>query len=115
MAGQFDPILAVATSDLDPLPHQIQAVYGTCWARRDRCGSCSPMIRARIRRSRRACIKELVLREDAARVLIVVPGGLVDQWQDELRDKCGLRFEILTRDLIDATLPGENPFHEHPS
>ena len=44
----------------------------------------------------------------------MVPGGLVDQWHDELRDKFGLRFEILTRDLIDATLPGENPFHEHP-
>src|SRR5487761_595647 len=28
MAAQFDPMLAVATSDLDPLPHQIQAVYG---------------------------------------------------------------------------------------
>lgn len=28
MAAQFDPMLAVTTSDLQPLPHQIQAVYG---------------------------------------------------------------------------------------
>jgi len=28
MAGRFDPMLAVQTSDLEPLPHQIQAVYG---------------------------------------------------------------------------------------
>ena len=28
MAGRFDPMLAVHTSDLEPLPHQIQAVYG---------------------------------------------------------------------------------------
>jgi hypothetical protein len=81
-------MLAVATSDLDPLPHQIQAVYG------DLLGQARPLRflladdPARVRRSWRACIKELVLREDAARVL------------------------ILTRDLIDATLPGENPFHE---
>ena len=115
MAGQFDPMLAVATSDLDPLPHQIQAVYG------DLLGQARPLrflladdpgagktIMAGL------YIKELVLRGDAARVLIVVPGGLVDQWQDELHDKFGLRFEILTRDLIDATPPSENPFREHP-
>ena len=28
LAGLFDPMLAVATSDVQPLPHQIQAVYG---------------------------------------------------------------------------------------
>src|SRR5258708_3948802 len=28
MAARFDPMLAVTTSDLEPLPHQIQAVYG---------------------------------------------------------------------------------------
>jgi hypothetical protein len=28
MAARFDPMLAVTTSDLEPLPHQIKAVYG---------------------------------------------------------------------------------------
>lgn len=41
-------------------------------------------------------IKELILRDDVKRCLIVAPGGVVDQWQDELYFKFGLRFEILT-------------------
>jgi len=115
MAAQFDPMLAVATSDLEPLPHQIQAVYG------DLLGSDQPLrflladdpgagktIMAGL------YIKELTLRGDLARCLIVVPGGLVDQWQDELHDKFGLRFEILTADLVTATPPSENPFADHP-
>jgi superfamily II DNA or RNA helicase len=115
MAAQFDPMLAVATSDLDPLPHQIQAVYG------DLLGKDQPLrflladdpgagktIMAGL------FIKELVLRGDLQRCLIVVPGGLVDQWQDELHDKLGLRFDILTADLVAATPPSENPFQEYP-
>ena len=54
MAGRFDPMLAVHTSDLEPLPHQIQAVYGELLGGR-RCGSCSPTTLARARRSWRAC------------------------------------------------------------
>ena len=54
MAGRFDPMLAVHTSDLEPLPHQIQAVYGELIGGR-RCGSCSPTTPARARRSWRAC------------------------------------------------------------
>ena len=50
-------------------------------------------------------IKELMLRGDLERCLIVAPGGLVEQWQDELREKFGLRFEILTREL-DRGQPG---------
>ena len=115
MAAQFDPMLAVATSDLDPLPHQIQAVYG------DLLGKDQPLrflladdpgagktIMAGL------FIKELALRGDLQRCLIVVPGGLVDQWQDELHDKLGLRFDILTKDLVAATPPSENPFQEYP-
>ena len=57
---------------------------------------------------------QLALRGDLSRCLIVVRGGLVDQWQDELHDKFGLRFEILTADLVSATPPSESPFAEHP-
>ena len=39
-------------------------------------------------------IKELLLRDDVKRCLIVAPGGLVEQWQDELFFKFGLRFDI---------------------
>ena len=58
-------------------------------------------------------VKELLLRGDLERCLIVVPGGLVEQWQDELHVKFGLRFAILTKDLIVATLAEDNPFREH--
>ena len=43
-------------------------------------------------------IKELIVRGDLERCLVVAPGSLVEQWQDELAEKFGLEFEILTRD-----------------
>jgi len=115
MAAQFDPMLAVATSDLEPLPHQIQAVYGDLLGKEqplrfllaDDPGAGKTIMAG-------LYIKELTLRGDLRRCLIVAPGGLVDQWQDELLGKLGLRFEILTSDLVAATPPSENPFAEHP-
>ena len=50
LAHLFDPVLAVHTSVVDPLPHQITAVYDPC-SRASRCASCSRMIQARVRRS----------------------------------------------------------------
>ena len=103
MAGRFDPMLAVHTSELDPLPHQIQAVYGELIQRTplrfllaDDPGAGKTIMAG-------LYIKELILRGDLERCLIVAPGGLVEQWQDELRDKFGLNFELLTRQLADAT------------
>ncbi len=57
-------------------------------------------------------IKELIIRGDLERCLIVAPGSLVDQWQDELKEKFSLDFRIVTRDQIEASLTG-NPFAEH--
>jgi superfamily II DNA or RNA helicase len=109
MAGRFDPMLAVQTSDLEPLPHQIQAVYGELLGRTplrfllaDDPGAGKTIMAG-------LYIKELMLRGDLERCLIVAPGGLVEQWQDELRDKFGLNFELLTRQLADA----EPPTQEH--
>ena len=56
-------------------------------------------------------IKELLIRGDLERCLIVAPGGLVEQWQDEMAEKFGLAFDILSRDQIEASLTG-NPFAE---
>ncbi|HLI43601.1 MAG TPA: helicase-related protein, partial [Acidimicrobiales bacterium] len=53
----------------------------------------------------------LLLRSDVARCLVVAPGGLVAQWQDELAEKFGLDFAILTRDAIEASHTG-NPLAE---
>jgi SNF2 family DNA or RNA helicase len=106
MAGRFDPMLAVHTSDLEPLPHQIEAVYGELLDRTplrfllaDDPGAGKTIMAG-------LYAKELMLRGDAERILIVAPGSLVEQWQEELLDKFGLRFELLTRQLADAALDG---------
>jgi superfamily II DNA or RNA helicase len=115
MAGRFDPMLAVHTSDLEPLPHQIQAVYGELLDRTplrfllaDDPGAGKTIMAG-------LYIKELMLRGDLERCLIVAPGGLVEQWQDELRDKFSLDFELLTRQLADATpaTAEQNVFTKH--
>src|SRR6516162_6757844 len=107
MAGRFDPMLAVHTSDLEPLPHQIQAVYGELLGRTplrfllaDDPGAGKTIMAG-------LYIKELMLRGDLERCLVVAPGGLVDQWQDELREKFGLSFEQLTRQLADSQPDGQ--------
>lgn len=113
LAGSFDPMLAVATSSVDPLPHQIRAVYGELLTRTplrfllaDDPGAGKTIMAGLF-------IKELILRDDAKRVLIVAPGGLVEQWQDELAFKFGLHFDILTNQLIEANV-NRNVFDTHP-
>jgi hypothetical protein len=56
-------------------------------------------------------IKELLIRGDLERCLIVAPGSLVEQWQDEMAEKFGLGFDAVTRDQIEASITG-NPFVE---
>ena len=94
LAGLFDPMLAVATSDVQPLPHQIRAVYGDLLPRTplrfllaDDPGAGKTIMAG-------LYIKELLLRDDVKQCLIIAPGGLVEQWQDELFFKFGLRFDL---------------------
>ncbi len=57
-------------------------------ARASRCASCWPTTPAPARRSWPACfIKELLIRGDLKRCLIVCPGNLAEQWQDELHEQ----------------------------
>ena len=113
LAGLFDPMLAVATSDVQPLPHQIRAVYGPLLDGRplryllaDDPGAGKTIMAG-------LYIKELLLRDDVKRCLIVAPGGLVEQWQDELYFKFGLTFRILTTQLVDAHVT-QSPFDDYP-
>ncbi|EIV91755.1 helicase-related protein [Frankia sp. QA3] len=113
LAGLFDPMLAVATSDVQPLPHQIRAVYGELLPRTplrfllaDDPGAGKTIMAG-------LYIKELLLRDDVKQCLIVAPGGLVEQWQDELFFKFGLRFDLLTNQLIDSQA-NLNVFETHP-
>ena len=54
-----------------------------------------------------------MIRGDVERCLIIAPGSLVEQWQDELWQKFALDFGILTKDMIEAARSG-NPFDEQP-
>jgi superfamily II DNA or RNA helicase len=113
LAYLFDPFLAVQTSNLDPLPHQIDAVYSKMLPRQplryllaDDPGAGKTIMAGLF-------CKELMIRGDVERCLVVAPGSLVEQWQDELWQKFGLSFEILTRDMIETSRSG-NPFSEKP-
>ncbi|MBX6168249.1 MAG: DEAD/DEAH box helicase, partial [Thermobispora bispora] len=104
MAARFDPMLAVTSSDLEPLPHQIQAVYGELIERTplrfvlaDDPGAGKTIMAG-------LYMKELMLRGDLERCMVVAPGGLVEQWQEELQERFGIRFELLTRQLVEAQL-----------
>jgi SNF2 family DNA or RNA helicase len=113
LAGLHDPMLAVATSDVQPLPHQIRAVYGELLPRTplrfllaDDPGAGKTIMAG-------LYIKELILRDDVRSCLVVAPGGLVEQWQDELALKFGLNFEILAPGAADA-IPGKTVFDQKP-
>ena len=96
---------------IEPLPHQITAVYGEMLTRQplryllaDDPGAGKTIMAGLL-------IKELIIRGDVRRCLICVPGNLCEQWQDELWFKFQLPFDILTRDLMEAARSG-NPFAE---
>src|SRR3954447_9678700 len=113
LAYLFDPLLAVHTSLVDPLPHQITAVYGEMLARQplrfllaDDPGAGKTIMTGLF-------IKELLARGDLQRCLIVCPGSLAEQWQDELDRRFHLPFEIMTNDGLEAARSG-NWFSENP-
>jgi len=101
-ASLYDPLLAMNASKVDPLPHQIEAVYGRVLK--------LPRIRFLIADDPGAgktimaglIIKELKLRKLAKRILIVVPGHLKDQWRRELKDRFEENFVTIDRGLMDA-------------
>ena len=112
LAHLFDPVLAVHTSLVDPLPHQITAVYEAMLPRQplrfllaDDPGAGKTIMAGLL-------IKELLARGDLKRCLIVCPGSLVEQWQDELSSRFNLPFDILTKEGLESARTG-NWFLEH--
>ena len=106
LAHLFDPVLAVHTSEVDPLPHQITAVYESMLPRQplrfllaDDPGAGKTIMAGLL-------IKELIARGDLQRCLVVCPGSLAEQWQDELYRRFNLPFEILTNDNLEAARTG---------
>jgi SNF2 family DNA or RNA helicase len=106
LAHLFDPVLAVHTSEVDPLPHQITAVYEEMLPRQplrfllaDDPGAGKTIMAGLL-------MRELMARGDLARCLVVCPGSLAEQWQDELYRRFGLPFDILTNDKLEAARTG---------
>jgi SNF2 family DNA or RNA helicase len=106
LAHLFDPVLAVHTSVLEPLPHQITAVYDVMLPRQplrfllaDDPGAGKTIMAGLL-------MKELIARGDLHRCLVVCPGSLAEQWQDELYRRFHLPFDILTNDKLEAARTG---------
>jgi SNF2 family DNA or RNA helicase len=90
LAFLFDPMMAVHTSNVQALPHQITAVYESMLPRQplrfvlaDDPGAGKTIMAG-------LYIRELLMRADARRILIVAPGSLVEQWREELFEKFGV-------------------------
>jgi superfamily II DNA or RNA helicase len=106
-ASLFDPFLAMNVSKIDPLPFQIEAVYGYVLK--------LPKVRFLIADDPGAgktimaglVLKELKLRGVIKRILIVVPGHLKDQWRRELQERFQEPFTLIGRQVMDAHY-GEN-------
>jgi superfamily II DNA or RNA helicase len=98
----FDPLLAVNVSQIDPLPHQIEAVYhyilrqpDVRFLLADDPGAGKTIMAGLL-------LKELKYRGVVHRTLLVVPGHLKYQWQREMKEKFGEAFAIIDRGVLDA-------------
>jgi len=102
-AYQFDPLYAVNVSQVDPLPHQIEAVYHHILR--------NPRIRFLLADDPGAgktimaglLLKELKYRGLVQRILIVVPGQLRDQWLREMKERFSEEFTVVDRSVVNAT------------
>lgn len=90
-AYQFDPLFAINCSVVDPLPHQVEAVYkfllpqpSIRFLLADDTGAGKTIMTGLL-------LKELIMRKRIERILIVTPGGLTKQWQE---DEMGVKFNI---------------------
>ncbi|MBZ9624411.1 DEAD/DEAH box helicase [Clostridium sp. FP2] len=104
---------ALGGKNLIPLPHQIEAVYGTMLQ--------APQVRFLLADDPGAgktimagmLIRELKARAIAQRILILVPPLVLKQWQEELKSKFNEDFKIITRNTLNEG-DGKNPFDEYP-
>jgi len=112
-AQQFDPVFAVNVSQVDPLPHQIEAVYHFILR--------NPRIRFLLADDPGAgktimtglLLKELKYRGLVRRCLIVVPGHLKEQWLREMKERFGETFTVIDRAVVNANW-GRNVWQEIP-
>ncbi|HWE00892.1 MAG TPA: helicase-related protein [Tepidisphaeraceae bacterium] len=112
LAYQYDPHFAVSVSQVDPLPHQMDAVYGHLLTQ--------PQIRFLIADDPGAgktimaglTLKELKCRGLVERTLIITPASLTDQWRRELHDKFNETFTVINRSTVGAAF-GKNVWEDN--
>jgi superfamily II DNA or RNA helicase len=113
LAFQYDPHFAVSVSQVDPLPHQMDAVYTHLLTQ--------PTIHFLIADDPGAgktimgglTVKELKFRGLVERILIVTPANLTDQWRRELHDKFTENFVVINRGSV-GSVYGRNIWEDHP-
>ncbi|MDI6874588.1 MAG: DUF3883 domain-containing protein [Actinomycetota bacterium] len=113
LAYEYDPYFSLSIARVDPLPHQLEAVYHYIlplprirFLLADDAGAGKTIMAGLL-------LKELKLRGLVARTLIVAPANLAFQWQREMRDRFRERFDIIRGvDLRNAY--GVNPWQDKP-
>ena len=112
LAYEYDPFFSLSIARVDPLPHQLEAVYGYFlklprirFLLADDPGAGKTVMAGLL-------LKELKARGLVRRVLIVTPANLTFQWQRELSDKFREKFDVIRGDVLRANY-GQNPWQEH--
>jgi SNF2 family DNA or RNA helicase len=111
LAYEYDPFFSLSIARVDPLPHQLEAVYDYFlklprirFLLADDPGAGKTIMAGLL-------LKELKARGLVKRTLIVTPANLTFQWQREMRDKFREHFEIIRGDILRANY-GQNPWQE---
>jgi len=111
LAYEYDPYFSLSIARVDPLPHQLEAVYDYFlklprirFLLADDPGAGKTIMAGLL-------LKELKARGLVRRTLIVTPANLTFQWQRELKDKFRENFEIVRGDVLRANY-GQNPWQE---
>lgn len=111
LAHEYDPYFSLSIARVDPLPHQLEAVYDYFlrlprirFLLADDPGAGKTIMAGLL-------LKELKARGLVRRTLIVTPANLTFQWQRELKDKFRESFEVIRSDVLRANY-GQNPWQE---
>src|SRR6201993_3345687 len=111
LAYEYDPYFSLSIARVDPLPHQLEAVYDYFlklprirFLLADDPGAGKTIMAGLL-------IKELKIRGLAQRTLILTPANLTFQWQRELKDKFRENFEVIRSDVLRANY-GSNPWQD---
>src|SRR5437899_7333143 len=111
LAYEYDPFFSLSIARVDPLPHQLEAVYDYFlklpripFLLADDPGAGETIMAGLL-------LKELKARGLVRRTLVVAPANLTFQWQREMKDKFRESFEVIRGDVLRATY-GHNPWQD---